>query len=41
MAYMIDDFFKPNAVMDFPIGGSAAIAEALERGIVKYGGKSK
>ena len=39
MAYMIDDFFKPNAVMDFPVGGSAAIAEALERGIVKYGGK--
>ena len=39
MAYMIDDFFKPNAVMDFPIGGSGAIASALERGILKYGGK--
>ena len=38
MAYMIDDFFKPNAVMDFPVGGSGAIAAALERGIVKYGG---
>jgi phytoene dehydrogenase-like protein len=37
MAYMIDDFFKPNAVMDFPVGGSGAIAAALERGIVKYG----
>jgi phytoene dehydrogenase-like protein len=39
MAYMIDDFFKPNAVMDFPVGGSGAIASALERGILKYGGK--
>lgn len=39
MAYMIDDFFKPNAVMDFPEGGSGAIASALERGIMKYGGK--
>ena len=39
MAYMIDDFFKPNAVMDFPVGGSGAIASALERGILKYGGQ--
>eukprot|EP00596_Hydrurales_sp_CCMP1899_P002208 CAMPEP_0119045880 /NCGR_PEP_ID=MMETSP1177-20130426/43103_1 /TAXON_ID=2985 /ORGANISM="Ochromonas sp, Strain CCMP1899" /LENGTH=494 /DNA_ID=CAMNT_0007018317 /DNA_START=320 /DNA_END=1801 /DNA_ORIENTATION=+ len=39
MAYMIDDFFKPNAVLDFPKGGSGAIAAALERGIIKHGGK--
>ena len=39
MAYMMDDFYKPNAVMDFPKGGSGAIASALERGIVKNGGK--
>ena len=39
MAYMIDDFYKPNAVMDFPKGGSGEIAAALERGILKNGGK--
>lgn len=39
MAYMIDDFFKQDAVVDFPMGGSGAIASALERGITKNGGK--
>ena len=32
MAYMVDDFYKPNAKMDFPIGGSGAIVAALARG---------
>lgn len=36
MAYMIDDFYKPNAVMDFPKGGSGAIVGALRRGVEKY-----
>ena len=39
MAYMIEDFFKPDAAVDFPVGGSGAIAGALERGIVKRGSK--
>jgi len=39
MAYMMDDFYKPNAVMDFPKGGSGAIIAALERGVLKNGGK--
>jgi phytoene dehydrogenase-like protein len=39
MAYMMDDFYKPNAVMDFPKGGSGAIISALERGVLKNGGK--
>jgi len=37
MAYMIDDFYKPDAVMDFPRGGSGAIASALKRGVEKHG----
>ena len=37
MAYMVDDFYKPNAVMDFPKGGSGALVAALERGVVKNG----
>ena len=37
MAYMIDDFFKPDGAVDYPLGGSGAIAGALERGIVDHG----
>lgn len=38
MSYMIEDFFRPNAVMDYPIGGSGAIISALARGVEKYPG---
>ena len=38
MAYMIDDLFKPNGVLDYPKDGSAGIINALERGILKNGG---
>eukprot|EP01042_Synura_sphagnicola_P002148 gene2148-2568_t len=39
MAYMIEDLYRPNAVMDYPKGGSAAIADALARAVTKNGGK--
>ena len=38
MAYMIDDFFQKDAVMDFPVGGSGALVGALARGVTKHGG---
>ena len=40
MAYMVEDFYKPDAVMDFPKGGSGAIADALARGVTKHAGSS-
>jgi len=38
MAYMVEDFYRPGAVMDFPKGGSGAIAAALARGVTKRPG---
>ena len=40
MAYMVEDFYRPDAIMDFPKGGSGAIAAALERGVTKRQGCS-
>ena len=40
MAYMVEDFYRPDAIMDFPKGGSGAIAAALERGVTKRPGCS-
>ena len=40
MAFMIDDFFKENAVMDFPKGGSGELIAALARGVTKHTGCS-
>ena len=40
MAFMVDEFYKPNAVMDFPKGGSGQIAAALARGVTKHAGCS-
>ena len=40
MAYMVEDFYKPDAVMDFPKGGSGEIAKALARGVTKHKGCS-
>jgi hypothetical protein len=36
MAFMVDEFYKPNAKMDFPRGGSGEIANALARGVTKH-----
>lgn len=40
MAYMVEDFFKENAVMDFPKGGSGELMAALARGVTKRTGCS-
>jgi phytoene dehydrogenase-like protein len=40
MAYMVEDFFKENAVMDFPKGGSGELMAALARGVTKRKGCS-
>jgi len=38
MAYMLADWYRPGVTLDFPKGGSGAIAEALARGVEKYDG---
>ena len=38
VSFMIKEFFADGAVMDVPLGGSPAIAAALERAITKNGG---
>lgn len=38
IAYMLADWYRPNVTLDFPKGGSGAIAEALIRGIKKNNG---
>ena len=40
MAYMVEDFYRPGAVMEFPKGGSAELIGALERGVTKHAGSS-
>ncbi|KAL3791926.1 hypothetical protein ACHAW5_010332 [Stephanodiscus triporus] len=40
MAYMIEDFFREGAVMDFPRGGSGEMIAALVRGVTKREGCS-
>ncbi|MEM7554512.1 MAG: NAD(P)/FAD-dependent oxidoreductase [Cyanobacteria bacterium P01_A01_bin.84] len=39
MAFMFAEWYKPGVVLDYPIGGSGAIVDALIRGLKKYGGK--
>merc|ERR1719271_175725 len=38
MAYMVEDFYREGAVMDFPRGGSRGLVEALARGVTKRSG---
>jgi phytoene dehydrogenase-like protein len=38
VAYMVEDFYRPGAVMEYPVGGSGSLAKALCRAIVKHGG---
>ena len=40
MAYMIEDFFREDAVMDYPRGGSGELIAALARGVTKREGCS-
>lgn len=39
IAFMIKEFFAEGAVMDYPIGGSQAVADSLARAIEKRGGR--
>jgi phytoene dehydrogenase-like protein len=38
MAYMLADWYRPQVVLDYPKGGTGEIANALIRGIEKFGG---
>jgi len=39
MAFMFADWYRPGGQLDYPVGGSAALVEALVRGLQKYGGQ--
>ena len=39
MIYMLAELHKPGAKMDYPIGGSGAVVDALIRGVEKHGGE--
>ena len=39
MAFMFAEWYKPGVVLDYPVGGSDALVQALVRGLEKYGGK--
>ena len=39
MAFMFAEWYKPGVVLDYPLGGSAALVNAFIRGLEKYGGK--
>eukprot|EP00547_Thalassionema_nitzschioides_P001455 CAMPEP_0194203932 /NCGR_PEP_ID=MMETSP0156-20130528/3580_1 /TAXON_ID=33649 /ORGANISM="Thalassionema nitzschioides, Strain L26-B" /LENGTH=568 /DNA_ID=CAMNT_0038929795 /DNA_START=54 /DNA_END=1757 /DNA_ORIENTATION=+ len=38
MAYMLSDFYRPNVTLDFPVGGTQSIVNALVRGVTKRKG---
>ncbi|MBP0019927.1 MAG: NAD(P)/FAD-dependent oxidoreductase [Cyanobacteria bacterium SBLK] len=39
MAFMFAEWYRPEVVLDYPMGGSGAIVDALVRGIQRYGGE--
>ena len=39
MATLFGEWFEPDACLDYPIGGSAAVVEALVRGLERHGGR--
>ncbi|MEQ8996791.1 MAG: NAD(P)/FAD-dependent oxidoreductase [Coleofasciculus sp. B1-GNL1-01] len=39
MAFMFADWYQPGVVLDYPVGGSGALVEALVRGLKKHGGQ--
>ena len=38
MAFMFADWYRPNVQLDYPVGGSQALVNALVRGLKRYGG---
>mmetsp|Transcript_22557 Transcript_22557/g.29531 ORF Transcript_22557/g.29531 Transcript_22557/m.29531 type:complete len:591 (+) Transcript_22557:147-1919(+) len=38
IAYMLNDWYKPDVILDFPKGGSNSIVQALARGVTKHEG---
>ncbi|MBD2106835.1 NAD(P)/FAD-dependent oxidoreductase [Nodosilinea sp. FACHB-13] len=38
MAFMFAEWYRPGVTLDYPMGGSAALVNALVRGLEKYGG---
>ena len=38
MATLFGDWFDPEATLDFPVGGSAAVVDALVQGLKRHGG---
>ncbi|MEH2070806.1 MAG: NAD(P)/FAD-dependent oxidoreductase [Nostoc sp.] len=41
VAFMFADWYKPGAVLDYPIGGSGALVDALVQGLQRHGGQLK
>ncbi|ARV62906.1 carotene isomerase [Nostocales cyanobacterium HT-58-2] len=39
MAFMFADWYRPGAVLDYPLGGCGALVDALVRGLKRYGGQ--
>jgi phytoene dehydrogenase-like protein len=39
MAFMFADWYRPGVVLDYPIGGSGALVEALVQGVERQGGQ--
>lgn len=39
MAFMFGEWYRPDVVLDYPMGGSGAISDALLRGLTKQGGQ--
>ena len=39
MAFMFADWYRPNVQLDYPIGGSGALVDAMVRGLKRHGGQ--
>ena len=39
VAFMFADWYRPDVVLDYPLGGGGALVDALVRGLEKHGGK--
>ncbi|MFH7030811.1 MAG: phytoene desaturase family protein [Heteroscytonema crispum UTEX LB 1556] len=39
VAFMFADWYRPGVMLDYPIGGSSALVDALVRGLEKHGGR--